>query len=110
VINNRERIFVVTGELTEGSSEFKKVSDLGDDFAEKLPFTKHVVARSPGNAIVQVAQAFDNDIARYFKTESEAGEVMGSVRPLPPDIPRNVSRWKTEELRMPGYRIVLEKT
>lgn len=119
-----EKIIIVIGEYSHSGTS--KAANFGDDYGEKYPFTKYTVAKSPEEGITQVEQNFREGIRlhneatgkirnKLEKTEKVSlrdrieSRLMGA-QSGGPMVPRDIEKWKAEELTIPGYRIVLEKT
>ncbi len=117
---NELKIFIVRGEYSNSTAS--RMAHFGDDYGEKYPFAKYVIATSPTAAILLVKERFEGEVEAFEKAREAAIELRKKVdRPLdrmelvvlgaafPPDIPRNVEKWTAQELKFQGYRIVIEE-
>jgi len=119
--NGPEKIFVVIGKYS--NSMLSKGRNFGDDYSERYPFTKHIVASSPGDAIAKAKQEFKDRIEKHNKAvgeikakEEKTGRTVSrfearfmGIQSGGPNIPCDIENWKAEELVIPGHSIVLEK-
>lgn len=120
---NRERkIFIVKGMYS--NSTMSRMVNYGDNYGERYEFTEYVVSTNPKNAITHVERAFKKKVKRHNravdrmkKIRKEKGrepfvseKMMFGPGPFPPSWPKDVEKWKVEELNVPGYKIIVERT
>jgi len=114
------KLFTVSG--FSRNSGISRMLNYSDDYGEAFPFTKHVAATSSEEAIARVRGGFEERVRRHKKViekakeiEKERGRPLDAfdlfalgIGPLPPSIPCKLEGWKAQEVKIPGYHIVLE--
>jgi hypothetical protein len=123
------KLFLVNGRRSNGL--VNRMMNYGDDYGERDPLAKHMVASSPEEAIAKVWDAMEKECNQY---KVKAQEILNDVRALenagkhkeaathlwratdpllgriglPPSVPKDRERWTASEVTVSGFRITVE--